>query len=144
MSQHPPRPPYKEKHPVRVSVFRPTLAEWIDPTVPTARACAGLLQYLSRWKTSDQEDLDGHRRSVPVLAEEPIREVGRSDSRTSRRHWRRQSARQVPGPLLPKCQTRPGGGNRESARAGPHSGGHWRQGQPKPSSGIQATLGESV
>src|ERR1035441_6036308 len=43
-----------------------------------------------------------------------------ADSRTSRRRWRREPAKQVRGAIFPGCQTEPSRGDPESTRASPH------------------------
>ncbi len=58
-------------------MFRSSSAQWTDPTFPTTRASARVLQRLSRRKKSDQKGVDGDRRSVSELAEEPLGEMGR-------------------------------------------------------------------
>ena len=43
---------------------------------PTTRASARILQRLPGWNQGDQADPNGNRRSVSILGEEPIREMG--------------------------------------------------------------------
>ena len=71
-------------------------------------------------KTGDQADLDGNRRSVSELGEEPLREMGCSDSGTFSGDDDESRRDKLRGAILPGRQTQPGGGHPESTGTSPH------------------------
>src|SRR5438552_3035825 len=113
-------------------MLRSDSAEWIDPAFPTTRARAWFLQHLPGGEKGHPTDFDRNRRPVPVLATEPKRKMGCSDSGCSRSRWRREPAQQVRGAVLSRRQTEPSGRRPESPRTSPHPGCDWGKGNDSP------------
>src|SRR3984885_6534336 len=121
-------------------MFRSDPTERTDSTLPTTGAGAGVLQHLSRWKTGDPQCPDRDRRPVPPMGYKSFREVGC----THRRGSAGAAARRFRTAVLAEDRSRSCGRHSESSRTRSHPGCHWRKAEPMPSSGTEATLGESV